>query len=75
MASFTCQFDTIWSHPGKESFIEESSISGWAMDVSLEDYFEYINCCVKAQLSVDSASPWAKIMDSITVEYVLILLS
>ena len=45
------------------------------MDVSLEDYFEYINCCVKAQLSVDSAGPWDKIMDSIIVEYALILLS
>lgn len=75
MASFTCQFGTIWSHPGKKSFNEASSTSGWAMDVSLEDYFEYINCCVKAQLSVGSTSPWAKIMDSITVEYALILLS
>lgn len=75
MASFTCQFGAILSHPGKESFSEASSTSGWAMDVSLEDYFEYINCCVKAQLSVGSASPWAKIMDSITVEYALILLS
>lgn len=75
MASFTCKFGTILSHPGKESFNKASSTSGWVMDVSLEDYFEYINCCVKAQLSVGSASPWAKIMDSITVEYALILLS
>lgn len=68
MASFTCQFGTTLSHPGKESSNEGSSTSGWPMDVSLEDDFEYINCCGKAQLSVGSTSPWARIIDSITVE-------
>lgn len=75
MASFTCKFGTMLSHREKESSNEGSSTSGWPMDVSLKDYFEYINCCGKAQLSVGSASPWARIMDSITIEYACILLS